>query len=252
MDNTAKFTGKAALYDRYRPGYPAACIRDIMDICDLQQGDRVADVGAGSGIFTEALLANGLYVWAVEPNADMGRALQCRLQEKDGWQLTEAPAENTGLPAHSVKAVTVAQAFHWFDAPRFQNECRRILQPGGRVALVWNSRDKSSPLVQELHKINTMYCPEFKGFSGGQGADAPEVQAFFGGEVRMREFPNPLPMDIEGFLGRNLSASYAPKPGEATYEPFVRALSELFEKWSSDGKVIMPNLTRSYIGALPA
>ncbi len=54
--------------------------------------------------------------------------------------------------------------------------------------------------------------------------------------------------DYEGFLGRNLSASYAPKENDEQYKNFIFLLSELFEKYSKDGKIILPNLTRSYLG----
>ncbi|MDD1370214.1 SAM-dependent methyltransferase, partial [Bacillus sp. MHSD17] len=52
----------------------------------------------------------------------------------------------------------------------------------------------------------------------------------------------------EGFLGRNLSACYAPKKNDEEYKNFVLLLSELFDKYSKNGKIILPNLTRSYMG----
>jgi hypothetical protein len=57
-----------------------------------------------------------------------------------------------------------------------------------------------------------------------------------------------LPFSLTGFLGRYLSASYSPKKTDKEYEPFITALSNLFEKYSNNGKIVIPNITRSYLG----
>lgn len=61
-------------------------------------------------------------------------------------------------------------------------------------------------------------------------------------------FPNDLVMDFEGFLSRNLSASYSLKESDDEYQHFVEAITRLFEKYSHNGKIVMPNFTRSYLG----
>jgi SAM-dependent methyltransferase len=45
-----------------------------------------------------------------------------------------APAESSGLESGSVDLVTVAQALHWFDLPRFYAEVRRVAAPGAVLA----------------------------------------------------------------------------------------------------------------------
>jgi SAM-dependent methyltransferase len=52
-----------------------------------------------------------------------------------------------------VDAVTVAQAFHWFDADAALREIHRVLAPGGGVALLWNARDERHPLQAALSEI---------------------------------------------------------------------------------------------------
>ncbi|HEX9138359.1 MAG TPA: class I SAM-dependent methyltransferase, partial [Steroidobacteraceae bacterium] len=47
-----------------------------------------------------------------------------------------AVAEDSGLPAAYFDLVSVAQALHWFDCERFYAEVRRVLRPGGLLA-VW-------------------------------------------------------------------------------------------------------------------
>ncbi|APX33010.1 ubiquinone biosynthesis protein [Brachybacterium sp. P6-10-X1] len=64
-----------------------------------------------------------------------------------------APAESTGLPAGSAELITVAQAWHWFDAPAASAEVTRLLAPGGVLALVWNMLDVTIPWVHRLSRI---------------------------------------------------------------------------------------------------
>lgn len=92
-------------------------------------------------------------------------------------------------------------------------------------------------------------CPNFKGFSGGM-VESPEIfNSFFkNGKYEFKMYQNDLLFDYEGFLGRNLSASYAPKKNDKEYERFVFLLSELFEKHSKNGKIVLQNITRSFLG----
>ena len=64
-----------------------------------------------------------------------------------------APAESTGLPADSAELITVAQAWHWFDAHAASAEAMRLLAPGGVLALVWNMLDVTIPWVHRLSRI---------------------------------------------------------------------------------------------------
>ena len=52
----------------------------------------------------------------------------------------DAPAESTGLADNSLDLITSAQAFHWFNNAATKTEFRRILKPGGKLALIWNKR----------------------------------------------------------------------------------------------------------------
>ena len=69
-----------------------------------------------------------------------------------------------------------------------------------------------------------------------------------GGRYEELEFPHDLPLDLDAFIGRNLSASYAPLRGSEQYPLFIEALVELFRKYEREGRVLMPNVTRCYAG----
>jgi len=248
--NENKFDGKGDIYALYRPSYPDEFIEFLFEQTHITEQSVIADIGSGTGILTGQLLEKVHRVYAVEPNSDMRRIAENDLSQYGLFTSVDASAEHTTLPDRSVDLITVAQAFHWFDRDAFRKECRRILKPGGHVALVWNSRDETNALVAENAGINRKYCPDFKGFSGGPGGPASDeaLRDFFTGEYVRKIFKNDLISDLPGFIGRNLSASYALKEGDGQYDAYVGELISLFEKYAVNGTVTTANFTRSYIG----
>jgi SAM-dependent methyltransferase len=249
MKPTDKFSGKADVYSKSRPSYPNEYIDYLLSVNSLNKTSRVADIGSGTGILTRQLLERGIIVIAVEPNDDMRTKAEQDLQEFDQFISMKGSAEETSLPDKRFDLVIAAQAFHWFDQDKFKLECQRILKQEAKVALVWNSRDFSSSLIKENAEIFKKYCPNFYGFSGGIGEREEVFNQFFrNGGFEFKRFPNDLVLDFEGFLGRNLSASYSLKESDKEFEFFVDAITNLFEKYSHNGKLAMPNYTRSYLG----
>ncbi|TPW73098.1 class I SAM-dependent methyltransferase [Schumannella sp. 10F1B-5-1] len=125
-------------YERARPEYPA----EIVDWMIPEGAREVLDLGAGTGKLTRALAARGLAVTAVDPDPAMLATLSARSPQVT---TLEGSAERIPLPDASVDLVTVAQAWHWVDAPRAIAETARVLRPGGTLALVWNVRDERDP-----------------------------------------------------------------------------------------------------------
>ncbi|UQW96016.1 methyltransferase domain-containing protein [Rummeliibacillus sp. G93] len=251
METSGNFSGKADVYAKYRPSYPKEYIDYLFSTNHLKDDRIVADIGSGTGIFSRQLLERGLNVIGVEPNDDMRTMAEQSLNQYTRYISVKATAENTTLKGNSVDLITVAQAFHWFDKEAFKNECQRILKQKANVALVWNSRDLTSPVIKENEEICQRICSNFKGFSGGI-EETPEVfsKFFKEGKYEFKKYSSEILFDYEGFLGRNLSASYAPKKDDKEYEKFVFLLSELFEKYSENGKIALQNITRSYLGTV--
>jgi SAM-dependent methyltransferase len=110
---------------------------------------RVADVGAGTGKLTAALLDAGAEVIAVEPDA----AMLATLREALPAETLIGTAERVNLPDESVDAVVLGQAWHWVDVVAASAEVGRVLKPGGVLGLVWNIRDVSTPWVARLGAI---------------------------------------------------------------------------------------------------
>ncbi|OIN78168.1 class I SAM-dependent methyltransferase [Mycobacterium malmoense] len=145
-DRSLSFGSAAAAYERGRPSYPPEAIDWL-----LPRGARnVLDLGAGTGKLTTRLVERGLDVVAVDPIPDMLEVLRTSLPETRALLGT---AEGIPLEDNSVDAVLVAQAWHWVDPERAIPEVARVLRPGGRLGLVWNTRDERLGWVRELGQI---------------------------------------------------------------------------------------------------
>lgn len=140
----------ADVYERGRPDYPAAAVAAIVDRLDLRPGRTVLDLAAGTGKLTRLLVPCGANVLAVEPVPEMRAELERRVR---GVAVLAGTAERIPLTDAYVDAVTVAQAFHWFEPGTALREIRRVLVPGGGLALIWNVRDERDPLHAAISEI---------------------------------------------------------------------------------------------------
>jgi SAM-dependent methyltransferase len=140
------FGAAVEAYERARPDYPEAAVDWLLPA----GAGTVLDLAAGTGKLTRALVARGLEVVAVEPDAEMRATLAAALP---GVRALEGTAEAIPLPAASVDAITVAQAWHWVDPGRAVAEAARVLRPGGTLGLIWNRRDERVDWVARLGEV---------------------------------------------------------------------------------------------------
>jgi SAM-dependent methyltransferase len=112
----------------------------------LGPGSRVCDLAAGTGKLTRLLVGTGADVVAVEPVDGMRAQLSEVLPE---IEVLDGTAEAIPLDDASVDAVTVAQAFHWFKYDVALAEIKRVLRPGGGLAILFNRRDERVDWVRQ-------------------------------------------------------------------------------------------------------
>ena len=151
----ASFGATAGSYQTARPEWPAFTARWLTGTDDggplAGRGHlRVLDLGAGTGKLTATLVAAGHDVVAVDSSSGMLDELRAALP---GVEAHLAPAEQLPLADASVDVVTVAQAWHWFDAPAAAAESARVLRPGGVLGIGWHVRDDAEDWVRELDAL---------------------------------------------------------------------------------------------------
>lgn len=164
------FTGLAADYSRFRPGYAPQIVTAILGYLGrAPHSVDAADVGAGTGIWTRMLAASGLRsVVAVEPNEDMRAAgIEASKGQPIAWR--KGTAEKTGLESRSVDLLTMASSFHWADFDAACDEFHRVLRPGGLFVALWNPRIvEANPLLAEIEAQISKLKPDVKRVSSGR------------------------------------------------------------------------------------
>ena len=233
------FAGVAAAYERARPGYPQGAVQWMV-------GDEpvdVVDLGAGTGKLTRALVALGHRVMAVEPLDEMRAQLEDALP---GVRAVAGKAESMPLADSSADVVTSAQAFHWFDHDDALPEIARVLRPGGRLALVWNSRDDRDPWMARLSAI-----------IGNESIQESDVVPILDESglfrwVETKRFSFEQVLDRDGLLDLVLSRSYLAKLAPEDREPVLDTVGALFDGTAVDEGVRLAYVTECFRATLRA
>jgi SAM-dependent methyltransferase len=220
------FSRSAEAYERGRPEYPAEAIDYLVSL--LPAAAEVLDLAAGTGKLTRPLMGAGLRVVAVEPVAEMRAAVPGAL---------EGTAEAIPLADGSVDAVTVGQAFHWFDGDAALAEIARVLRPDGLLALVWNKRVDDDPVNRAVQHLIDPYRADTPGHRGPWRTAFDRTAAFTPLDERI--FDQQVVQDADGLEARVGSISFI-----AALDVADRArVLERARAIAGDGEVTVPYRT---------
>lgn len=250
IDPAGRFSELVDDYVRYRPGYPRALVETLRKECGLNADAAIADVGCGPGNLAVVFLENGNTVYGVEPNDAMREAGRKALGRFPRFHACDGRAEATGLPPGSVDFVTAGQAFHWFEPQAARAEFRRVLKPGGWVALVWNERATVSAFHDAYEAMLVRHGVDYCKIRASRNDEASILAFFDAAAVRRATYTHAQTFDYEGLKGRLLSSSYSPKAGHPSHEPMLAALRKLFATHQKDGRVEFPYETTMWFGRL--
>lgn len=219
------FGSVADEYERARPDYPAAAVQKLSEVLGIEPGSRVLDLGAGTGKLTRMLTPLGADIVAAEPLASMREHFSRVLPSVP---LVAAVAEALPFAAGAFRGVVCAQAFHWFDGERALSEIERILEPGGRVALLWNVKDESVPWVRALGDILRPHQERVPQETTGEWRAAFSSSDGFG-PLEEARFPHAQPLDGPGLVERYASASYVATLSEGDRTDVLERIRSLTE-----------------------
>ena len=223
MNPLGRFSDRTADYVKYRPSYPAGAIEAILAGLGEPSQLTAADIGAGTGISSRLLAETGVRVLAIEPNAEMRQAAE--IHPLVEWK--EGTSEATNLPESSVDLVTCFQSFHWFNPVLALPEFRRILQPSGRLAVVWILRDRTD-------EFTLLYTQIVKTASNNHPAEEcdraiePLLTSSDFTNIQSCDFAYKQDLDLPALIGRAQSLSYIPKSGPQLHK-LISDLTELYQ-----------------------
>ena len=244
------FSALAETYAKNRPDYSPSVLRALCSYVGAHEpGVRVADVGAGTGLWTRMLAQEGLTVQAVEP-CDAMREQGEAYTAGNGVEWRKGTGEKTGLATAGVHWLTMASSFHWVRQPEGLTEFHRALKPGGYLTVLWNPRDiESSPLHQRIDTLVNSWVPGLKRVSSGHEKNTRDwaVELAATGqfeEVLFMEARHQIVMTHERYLGawRSVNDIQA-QAGPERFEKLMQAISELIEPLP---EVVVPYKTRAW------
>jgi ubiquinone/menaquinone biosynthesis C-methylase UbiE len=130
------FDEVAAEYDRNRPTYPDGLVDQACQVAGIGDGDRVLEIGCGTGQLTRSLVARGLHVTALEPGRNLVALARQNLEDAGAVEFVNARFEDAALPRGHFRAVFSASALHWVDPTVSWRKIADVLVPGGTLALI--------------------------------------------------------------------------------------------------------------------
>lgn len=155
------FDEVAELYEKARPSYPQALVRELVERAGIVAGARVLEIGCGTGQLTLPLAETGAQVVAVElgPNL-VARAraalaafpnVSVELADFDQWE-----------PDEPFDVVVAATAFHWLNPTTRLDRCARALRRGGTLAIIdthWGVGATVDPFAVESQACYARWDP---------------------------------------------------------------------------------------------
>jgi len=227
-DVTERFSARAEAYTVGRPSYPMQALDALFIGLGEPASLVVLDLGAGTGISSRAIASCGPRVIALEPNA----AMRAKDPGHPRISWLAGTAERTTLPDHSVDLAAAFQAWHWFDHAATLAEMRRVVRPGGRIAVLYNERDERDPFTAALGDIFRAYATE-----PIEELRARTLETFAGLPTAQRAtFANAQDLDRAGLHARLESSSYVPHEGTA-WNAMHADVDALFDRYAEHERV---------------
>jgi SAM-dependent methyltransferase len=154
------FNQVAQLYDAARPSYPGALFDDCIREAGLKSGERMLEVGAGTGKATEDFARRGLSVLALEPGAQMIATAKQSLAQYRNIAFMETTFEAWTPEPKAFGLVAAAQAWHWVDPAIGFRKAHDVLRENGWLAVFGHvAVDLPATLREAFAQIGARHVP---------------------------------------------------------------------------------------------
>lgn len=229
--------GKAAAdYGKWRQGFPPAFFARLDGFGLGRDGQRVLDLGTGTGLLARAFARRGCSVTGLDLSPELlAEARKTGAAEGLAIDYIQAPAEATGLPDAAFDLVSAGTCWHWFDAQAAAAEARRVLRPAGRLlicSLEWHCRPGNviDATLRTIHKYGTSKPSAFPNVFEFPKATGPLAEAGFG-DWESFAFTTALTYSREAWRGRiRASAGVGPAMTPETLARFDIEMAEMLDR----------------------
>jgi ubiquinone/menaquinone biosynthesis C-methylase UbiE len=231
------FQSSVAYYERFRLGFPDRLIARVAALAGLGPGDRVLDLGCGTGMLATGFAKLGMVVTAMDPEPEMLAAAGARGEALGVALIPLLGGSGDLTPAMGpFRLVTMGRSFHWMDRAATLAMLDKIVTPDGCVALF---HDAHPPVAENgwfkiLCDLQKRYRQDkAQARSGGHRRYEPYLFASAFDQLEGLSVTIRQDLTAEDIVGRALSMSHSAAPKR---EEFIAALEAALREFSPDGK----------------
>lgn len=154
-DSLEQWSAIAEAYHHFRPPVPEALVAFLSSLFTNHPLERVVDLGAGTGLSTQAWSAHAQEVIGVEPSFAMLKTAR-KYNLQDTVQFIQTYAHETGLEQDSADLVCAGSALHWMEPLSLLQEVSRLLKPGGIFSFWGTSHPPVTPFLAIDHAYEVL------------------------------------------------------------------------------------------------
>ncbi|MDP6068189.1 MAG: class I SAM-dependent methyltransferase [Alphaproteobacteria bacterium] len=249
------FGRTAADYARHRAGYPDELFERLVVLGVGQPGQRLLDLATGTGFLGRGFARRGARVTGLDRSDELlGEARRLDAEAGVETDCVLGRAEETGLPDTSFDVVTVGQAWHWFERPKAAAEARRLLVPGGAMAMAhFDWLPVPGSVVEASEALIQAHNPDWPwgGRDGFHTYEAADLSAAGFGAIESFSFDVHVPYSAEAWRGRiRASAGVGATLSADRIAAFDAAHVELLAERFGD-ELMAPHRAFAMIGRAP-
>ncbi len=240
MERRHLFDHAVQAYDAVRPGYDAQLFEDIIEYAHIMPGQRIVEVGCGTGQATQPFLDRSCRITAIELGSRMASYTRKKFADYENLEIIHGKFEDCDSEPGRFDMLFSATAFHWIPPEVGYPKARRIIRSGGTLALFWNRpsvNNPEDPLHRRIQSLYDRFVPEWslKGQKRDPGLaqqfanNLNEIEAYGFRDLKFKLYRSTRTVTGEQYTQLLSTYSDHRSLGEKIRNPFFHAIQETIE-----------------------